>query len=279
MDDRDQVSSQLRWPYGNFARRRRERAPGFTLIELLVALALLGVLATLLLPTLAKAKASAYSARCKSNLRQIDLAMLMYLGDFQYYPQLASVQAIGPRGAMLVVSSLWDDEPYPGLAPYLTVNAPGLLQTPPLFICPAKKASNSLPGRRIDYGYNVTGGAWDGDSRVMLGLAPVQSGAPENFGQIQFVSEASVLCPSDMIALGDNSATPVDFNDWIDPFNEYFQPNPLHNGGDNVTFCDGHVEFAKQTRWITPSETANRRWNRDHQPHLKPLGNPTMSAP
>ncbi len=54
---------------------------GFTLVELLVVIAVIAILAALLLPALAKAKASAQSAACKSNLRQLGIALTIYLGD------------------------------------------------------------------------------------------------------------------------------------------------------------------------------------------------------
>src|SRR5688572_12178562 len=53
----------------------------FTLIELLVVIAIIAVLAALLLPALSRAKDSARSAKCASNLRQLGLAAQMYFDD------------------------------------------------------------------------------------------------------------------------------------------------------------------------------------------------------
>lgn len=54
---------------------------GFTLIELLVVVAIIAILAALLLPSLAKAKQSAYRIKCVSNLKQLGAAIEMYTGD------------------------------------------------------------------------------------------------------------------------------------------------------------------------------------------------------
>jgi len=54
---------------------------GFTLIELLVVIAIIAILAAILFPVFARAKESAKRAACLSNMRQIGLGFILYLGD------------------------------------------------------------------------------------------------------------------------------------------------------------------------------------------------------
>ena len=55
---------------------------GFTLIELLVVIAIIAILAAILFPVFAQARESARRSACLSNTKQIGLAMLMYLNDY-----------------------------------------------------------------------------------------------------------------------------------------------------------------------------------------------------
>ena len=62
---------------------------------MLVVIAIVGILAALLLPVLAKAKYSAHSATCKNHLRQMGMALQMYVHEHQNkYPHY-----LGPAGA------------------------------------------------------------------------------------------------------------------------------------------------------------------------------------
>jgi prepilin-type N-terminal cleavage/methylation domain-containing protein/prepilin-type processing-associated H-X9-DG protein len=72
----------------------RTREKGFTLIELLAVIAIIAVITALLFPVLAQVREKARAASCQSNLRQIGMALTLYLQD---YDQTFPSSTIEPR--------------------------------------------------------------------------------------------------------------------------------------------------------------------------------------
>jgi prepilin-type processing-associated H-X9-DG protein len=44
-------------------------------------------------------------------------------------------------------------------------------------------------------------------------------------------------------------------------------PSQRHDGGANILFCDGHVVYGKQDKWIEKTFESRGQWNNDNQPH------------
>jgi type II secretory pathway pseudopilin PulG len=136
---------------------------GFTLNRLLVVIAIIGILAAMVLPTLSRSKGKAQLVYCKNNERQMAIALMCYVHDTGYYP--------GSRG-IHYTTPFW----FQKLQPY-TRN--GI--TDPLYDCPGfhfdrellVKNGYSLEAQRDwlwgEYDYNRWGTIRGGDSTAGAG--------------------------------------------------------------------------------------------------------------
>jgi prepilin-type N-terminal cleavage/methylation domain-containing protein len=82
------------------------RRTGFTLIELLVVIAIIGILAAMVFPVFARARESARKAVCLSNVKNIALALQMYLTDnndtfppYEHRQEALDYSSAAPGGA------------------------------------------------------------------------------------------------------------------------------------------------------------------------------------
>src|SRR5687768_6644094 len=64
------------------SRKQHRQNPGFTLIELLIVIAIIALLAAMLFPVFARARENSRRTSCQSNLKQIGLGLLQYVGDY-----------------------------------------------------------------------------------------------------------------------------------------------------------------------------------------------------
>jgi len=90
---------------------------GFTLIELLVVMVIIALLVGLLLPALARAKEEARKTQCRSNLRQIGLAMMMYANDNGGYTTVFAGPQWKPDAMAVNNEGPWVNLPSPQTTP------------------------------------------------------------------------------------------------------------------------------------------------------------------
>lgn len=235
------------------AARGREESTAFTLMELLVVLAVIGILASLLLPALSRARAAAQGIACLSNNRQLDVAWLMYADDHRGWLPYNAGGASGRRVAdqslpLNWVNGVLDWELTPdntnlallvggSLAPYLS-------QSANLYRCPADHVL-SAPQKQAGWDHRVRSYSMN----AMMGNAEEASRAGFNLNNPdyqQFFNLSSVPQPVKIfVFLGEHPDSIDDgyfinngeSREWID------LPASYHNGSGSFAFADGHAEM------------------------------------
>jgi|SRR5580658_4195028 prepilin-type N-terminal cleavage/methylation domain-containing protein/prepilin-type processing-associated H-X9-DG protein len=290
--------------------RKSGRETGFTLIELLVVIAVIAILAALLLPVLSRAKEQGYTAVCKSNLRQLGIAMASYTSDAKAYPYFCLGYSV-PGG--VGNAPYWEEllQPYAGAA-WDTNLANGHVGSKSLlFLCPSyARLLNLTPyvapmwdeqhGMGA-YAYNQRG-VWTPDAPFYLGLG----GTAIASGLVPTPTlEPDVRKPSLMVAITDSPIGPMPSGasyqgqvygmaDFTDPsgFDDYqavigqiptgWDPicnqsvtsaiQQRHLNRWQVVFCDGHVQDCKTADLFNFNDNAVLSLrNKDNLPHREML--------
>jgi prepilin-type N-terminal cleavage/methylation domain-containing protein/prepilin-type processing-associated H-X9-DG protein len=219
---------------------------GFTLIELLVVIAIIAILAAILFPVFAQARAKARQTSCLSNVKQLGTAIRMYVQDYdEMYPFAANLE-----------SGFADADKW-----YGTLKLQPYVKSAAILFCPSMSKFTQY-NKLCTYSYNIhlgyfyypAGGAYS----FYQGATDSQINFPAQTATINCAKPSWYYYDSlyhsiygEYYAFINGTSGMYDVARFILADPSLWDTIFIHSGGINVAYCDGHAKFNNGKYLIT----------------------------
>ncbi len=236
------TAGELRWSGHDPARRR-----AFNMLELLVIIAIIALLMAILLPSMRKAKSSARQLICAQNLRQWSIAWQMYRDEYNDY--------LATEGTYLEIDKpyTWFTvlPPYLDMPPYTEFERRGqyIVELPNVhtWICPEKNLQDTTVSDSGKNQFHYT------MNRVLDGTGSEDGG----YVTPGFPDMGEKPIPARMYQRQRNRTVLMFDTVPNQPNSDPRAASRFHDGGANVLFLSGAVEWFHVTRFVTDGDWRN----------------------